>query len=72
MSSEIAQLTDNLLKKRLQEVIFMGYATFKLSQGFSLISSFEIYDSDHQELSLQGLQLGRGVFHLSQGFFNSF
>ena len=50
----MAQIIDELLKERLQQVVLTGYLTFKLShnkKGFSLNSSIEIFDSDHQVAS---------------------
>ena len=41
----MAQITNNLMKKRLLQVIFLDCPTFKLR---SSNRSLEIFDSDHQ------------------------
>ena len=46
----MTQITDNLMKNRLQHVILMGCPTFKLShhkKGFSS-NCLEIFDSNNQ------------------------
>ena len=54
LSSEMVQIADNSMKKRLRQVIFMSCPTFKLSHhknSFSSNLSSEIFDSDRQGLT---------------------
>ena len=48
----MAQVTNNLKKEKLRQVIFMDCSTFKLShhkKGFSSNSPQEIFDFGHQD-----------------------
>ena len=47
----MAQITHNLVKKRLRQVIFIGCPTFNLShhkKGLSAKSCLEIFNPDHE------------------------
>ena len=56
LSSEMAQTTENLMKKKLRQVIFMDCSTFKLSHHINSFSSnsslkLKIFDSFRQVLT---------------------
>ena len=74
----MTQITDNLMKKRLQQVTFLRCPTFKLShnnKGFSSNSSLEVFNSDHQvagSLEHDGLSCSRMMRHLIELDISSF
>ena len=55
----MAQLTDNLLKKdcdKLFSLVTLNLSSVVIKKGFSSKSSFEIFNSDNQELLLRALK----------------